>query len=44
MAWQGLFKHLKKLPTNDYHEFKQTHEVWIEAWWLYYLLTYVLII
>jgi hypothetical protein len=35
MAWQGLIKYLKKLPIDDYHECKQTHEAWIEEWWLY---------
>jgi hypothetical protein len=44
MAWKGLFQHLERLSTYDYHEFKRAHEIQIKGWWLYWSPNYVSII
>jgi hypothetical protein len=44
MAWKGLFQHLKRLPMDDYHEFRRAHEIQIEEWQLYWSPNYVFII
>jgi hypothetical protein len=30
MAWKGLFQHLKRMPMDDYLEFKHANEIEIE--------------
>jgi hypothetical protein len=30
MAWKGLFQHFKRMPMDDYLEFKHAHEIEIE--------------